>query len=274
MSTAAERAPKSRRFFYVRVSILLFVLFVVVLYAVRDVRSRRERNVWDRTVDVAVVVLSVEGNAKVSDAALRGLEDHLAALEERFQAEAQRHHPGMPKPFHFRLFGPVSAPSPAPQAASDGFVDLVKQAIALRQWLGNIDPRAHVEPDLYDTRIYVNARRPATSATSFVEGSSQQGGRVGFVDVELDDSMVDLTLFVVGHELLHTLGASDKYDERGRARFPDGFAEPARTPLYPQRFAEIMARNRPITESGEAVPEKLDELAVGDATAREIGWVQ
>jgi hypothetical protein len=86
--------------------------------------------------------------------------------------------------------------------------------------------------------------------------------------------MADFTLFVVAHELLHTLGATDKYEARGRARVPDGLAEPSRSPLYPQRFAEVIARSRPLAPDREVVPETLDALAVGDRTAAEIGWTK
>jgi len=104
--------------------------------------------------------------------------------------------------------------------------------------------------------------------------NAEQEGRIGIVDVELDASMVDLTLFVVAHELMHTLGASDKYDANGRTIVPDGLVEPDRTPLYPQRSAVVMARNRPVSASAEATPETLDELAVGSSTAKELGWLR
>jgi hypothetical protein len=107
----------------------------------------------------------------------------------------------------------------------------------------------------------------------FVEGVSQQGGWVGIVEVELDESMVDFALFVATHELLHTLGASDKYDANGTI-VPDGLAEPDRSPLYPQRFVEVMARHRPIAPGHEVPPDSLTELRVGAVTAREIGWLQ
>jgi hypothetical protein len=49
-------------------------------------------------------------------------------------------------------------------------------------------------------------------------------------------------------------------------------AEPDLQPLYPQRFAELMARNRPIDPATEEPPVSLEELAVGPVTAGEIGW--
>lgn len=271
---ALRRAQRKRRFFLVRVATLLLVLFVVVLYAIRDFRSRRERNEWSRTVDVAFVVVHVDGTAAVDAGLVEALRARAAVLEERLHAEAQRHRAGLPRPFRIRVLGPVDVRAPAPTAASNGPIDLAAQAWNLHRWLGEVDPRASVEPDLWDTRIYVCVRRPASDTRSVVEGQSQEGGRIGVVDVELDDSMVDLTLIVATHELMHSLGATDKYDAAGRTRVPEGLAEPNRVPLYPQRFAEIMARNRPVSGVAEAVPDALDQVAVGAATAREIGWLR
>ena len=70
--------------------------------------------------------------------------------------------------------------------------------------------------------------------------------------------IIALGLFVISHELFHTLGASDKYDAAGHIMVPEGLAEPARNPVYPQRFAEIMARNRPIAADKEVLLETLD----------------
>ena len=92
------------------------------------------------------------------------------------------------------------------------------------------------------------------------------------MQVELDPGMVDFALFVVSHELMHTLGANDKYLSSGRTMIPRGLAEPFRQPLYPQRYADVMARNRPVSQWDEVPPDSLDELGVGPATAAEIGW--
>lgn len=269
-----KKKPRSV-FFWVRVSVLLFILFVVVLYALKDLRSRRERTAWDRTLDVAVVVVHVDGTPAVDPDAVRVLEERLPALEERLRAEAERYRPpstGIEPPFRFRIKGPVIVKSRPPSPASEGAVDLAKQAVDMKAWLRDVDPRAGVEPEQWDSRIYVIVRRPASQRRAFVEGESEQGGRVGSVAVELDASMADTTLFVVTHELMHTLGATDKYDQNGRTLIPDGLAEPEREPLYPQRYAEVMARNRPTSPVAETIPISLDELAVGPKTAQEIGW--
>ena len=105
-----------------------------------------------------------------------------------------------------------------------------------------------------------------------MEGESEDGGRIGVASADIDAAMVDFSLFVATHELMHTLGATDKYDASGRAQFPDGFAQPDRKPLYPQPGAEVMARNLALSEADERPPESLDELWIGELTAREIGW--
>jgi hypothetical protein len=79
---------------------------------------------------------------------------------------------------------------------------------------------------------------------------------------------------VIAHELLHTLGASDKYDlATGQPLDPGGLGDPEASPRYPQHVGEIMA-GRIATSPREAViPASLDEMTVGSATAREIGWL-
>ena len=124
----------------------------------------------------------------------------------------------------------------------------------------------------FDSRIYLLLRAPRERERSWVEGSSELGGRVGIARIELDASTEDLALFVVGHELFHTLGASDKYDAIGRTLIPDGLVEPERVPLYPQRYSEIMTRNLVLAPGSERPPDSLSELGVGALTARELGW--
>jgi hypothetical protein len=80
---------------------------------------------------------------------------------------------------------------------------------------------------------------------------------------------------VITHELLHTFGATDKYDlATGLPSYPDGFAEPQLTPRFPQRLAEIMAGRMPVSAAQARLPESLEDERVGPLTAREIGWVR
>jgi len=75
--------------------------------------------------------------------------------------------------------------------------------------------------------------------------------------------------------LLHTLGATDKYQALDDApRFPEGFGDPQQIPLFPQRYAELMAGRRMLSADRWQQAESLDEVVIGPATAREIRWLR
>lgn len=255
--------------FRIRVGVLLSVLAAVLVYAWHDRSMRRERTSFRRTLDVALVVVEA---APVDPKALALLRSRTRELERRLSDEFHRYRPTGPQPFAFVLFGPVAQGLPPPSRVDTGLLGLARRAFELTRFTRDVDARADVPTRGFDTRVYVVVRPPASSARAFVEGASEQGGRVGVALVDLDESMVDFALFVVAHELFHTLGATDKYDSDGRTRFPEGLAEPELVPQFPQRFAELMAENRPLDALHEAPPTSLAELAIGPSTAKELGW--
>lgn len=100
-----------------------------------------------------------------------------------------------------------------------------------------------------------------------------QKGLTGVVHAFASQRMREENAFVLAHELLHTLGAADKYQPAdNQPIYPDGYAEPERQPLYPQRKAEIMGGRVPMTANRAAPPTGLSQALVGSSTAREIGW--
>jgi hypothetical protein len=97
---------------------------------------------------------------------------------------------------------------------------------------------------------------------------------IGVIKVFADRNEHQRNLVIIAHELLHTLGASDKYDLRSNQPvFPDGYAEPERQPRHPQRLAEIMAGRIPLSEERAEIPGHLGRSMIGPATAAEIGLV-
>jgi len=75
-------------------------------------------------------------------------------------------------------------------------------------------------------------------------------------------------------EILHAVGADDKYDPAtGLPRYPEGYVDPGREPLYPQRRAEIMAGKIPVASGRAVQADALAETAIGVLTASEIGWL-
>jgi hypothetical protein len=99
-----------------------------------------------------------------------------------------------------------------------------------------------------------------------------QKGLLGVVHVFASDAQRTQNNFVMAHELLHTLGATDKYDANGEPLYPIGVADPNTRPPYPQSKAEIMGGRVALAPDRSEIPRGLEEAVVGYVTAAEIGW--
>ena len=240
-----------------------------MLWAGNDWWRRRERRAWQRPLRVALVVVERE---PVAPATLAALSSRALDLERRLGQEYQRHGGQGVTPFSIVVEGPVAASTDPPRVGEQDLWGLVRHSYAQWRWTRELDQRAHVAWRGYDARIYLVLKPARSGQPRFVEGESEDGGRVGVALADIDDDMLDFALFVAAHELFHTLGASDKYDANGNARYPQGFADPARQPRFPQPGAELMARSLPLSPTSERPPDTLQELWVGAETAREIGW--
>ncbi len=126
------------------------------------------------------------------------------------------------------------------------------------------------EPE--DIRIFVLYHDPAlTPAVPHSLGLTK--GLIGVVYAFAAPDMDGENDVVIAHELLHTLGATDKYRAADDApRFPDGYGDPQQVPLFPQRYAELMAGRRMLSADQWQQAESLDEVVIGPATAPEIRW--
>ena len=97
---------------------------------------------------------------------------------------------------------------------------------------------------------------------------------IGIINAFADKSYRGSNQVVITHELMHTLGATDKYGANNMPAYPAGYAEPYRVPLYPQRAAEIMGGRIPLSAQKARMPVSLDEAVIGVQTAAEINWPQ
>lgn len=261
-------AERRRTFRRVRVLLWLTALLVAAGYSYSVRRERGQRRAWDRTLAVRVVLLAEEPTSP--EAAL--LAASLPALAGRLAEEAERHRGPGPAPFSFTAQGPVAWKDPLPLGpAGDSLLIRVRHALVLWSTLRRIDGAAGPFEGPADARIYVLLEAAAVGRPGFAEGAGTLGGEVGLVRTSVAGGDTSLALAAIGHELLHCLGASDKYDAAGHAREPEGLVEPDRGGA--QRFAEWMVGEVPLGPGRGRLPDSLSELAVGGVTAREIGWL-
>lgn len=126
-----------------------------------------------------------------------------------------------------------------------------------------------VEPDIQVFAIYHG--KSSTSERHMSVGMRK--GMFGLVNLYAVDSMNDRNQVVIAHEMLHVLGASDKYAlGSGDPIYPYGYAEPLAQPLFPQTQCEIMGGRIPVSSYQAVMPGSLAECTVGTKTAQEIGF--
>ena len=98
-------------------------------------------------------------------------------------------------------------------------------------------------------------------------------GRYGIVKAYAKRGLQKTNHVVFTHELLHVLGATDKYVMgTGEPSFPEGYANPGKSPLFPQTHAEIMGGRVPIDALSSTMPGSLEQCRIGKVTAVEIGF--
>lgn len=124
-----------------------------------------------------------------------------------------------------------------------------------------------------DIQIFVLYHDPKEN-TKLSHSLGLQKGLLGVVHAFASWRQQGGNNMVIAHELLHTVGATDKYYLNDlQPIYPIGYAEPDKEPLLPQEFAEIMAGRIPLTDDRAEQPRSLDYVVIGEQTALEIRWI-
>jgi hypothetical protein len=214
----------------------------------------------------------VDGDGSpVTSAWVASLESrHYAAVEAFFRREASRYGLALDRPVAIRLGQPVAAPPAAP--SRPGPLSVAAWSLRLRFWAwwtlrGQPGPRPQV-------RMFALFHDPSRSP-AIPDSVGIQKGLIGIAHGYADAGLAETNGVVLAHELLHSLGATDKFDPATNLpAWPDVYGEPERDPLHPQTRAELMAGRLPVGPLEAAMPEGFDSVVIGTATAREIRWTR
>jgi hypothetical protein len=252
----------------VRIAILLLFLGVA---AYSNWYDRLSTTDWDETLYVGVFPIDEAENTVAHDYIARLSEDRIADMEDFLNHEAAEFGITLARPVSIELYPPVEE-RPPERSAGDNILQNMWWSLKLRLYARRASRASGKPPP--QIRIFVIYHDPSFSK-AVPHSVGMQKGLVGEVHAFADASMTRTNNVVIAHEILHTLGATDKYDTRSLAPlYPIGYAEPDRVPLYPQAFAEIMAGRIAIDAHTFEMPPSLDEVVVGNATALEIRWVR
>jgi hypothetical protein len=251
----------------IRIGLLLFILLAVAQGA-WIARSRTTQ--WKEPLRVVIFPINGDGSA-AADRYIQGLpRDAFEPLAAFMRAQARNFGLPLRSPVEVYLAPRVEALPPEPPRDA-GVLSIMSWSLQLRFWAWRNDgysgPKAHA-------RMFVKYFAPASNL-SLAHSVGLREGLIGVVNAFASDDMTGGNHVVIAHELLHTFGATDKYDPAtNQPLFPDGYAEPDAQPRLPQTLAEIMAGRVPVSASRAEIPHGLDETLIGARTAREISWLK
>jgi len=248
-----------------RIIVLLLILATVAQQA-WVARSRAAE--WRNTLYVGIYPVAADDSEQTRRylAALRP--DGFKPIDAWFDEEAKRHGLTLLQPITTRVAPPLTERPPLPPRQANAF-EAVRWSLQMRWWAWRHDRIDGPKPAV---RLFVLFHDPARSPR-LAHSTGLERGMIGVINAFASQEMAGSNAMIVAHELLHTLGATDKYDPAtNHPSFPDGYAEPERNPRHPQDFAEIMGGRIPIAPNRADIPEHLAQTLVGTATAREIGW--
>lgn len=246
--------------------LLLILLFVALTTWQESYLSRR----WQHPLYVSIYPIAAD-ESPVTRVYLAALDlERYKPIDRFFTREAERYHLRTDEPFRTRLRAELQ--SLPPQRAPDaGVLATALWSLRLRYWAWRVSGHVN-EPE--DVRMFVLYHDPALTP-SVPHSLGLMKGLIGVVYAFAAPELNGSNNMVIAHELLHTVGATDKYNPADDSpRFPDGFGDPEQKPLYPQQTAELMAGRRMLAPGQWQQAESLDEVVIGPSTALEIRWPQ
>lgn len=255
-----------RLFGWLRLTLLLLLILILALYLLLS----SPRNVdWSESVRVRIYPINADRRDSTSDYIGQLRTESFHDIEAFFAREGARYEIGLDRPVQVQLAPPIDAlPPVVPEQPS--IVQALWWAVRMRLWVWWHDGWRSTDSDV---RIFMSFYSP-DNPLGMQHSLGLQKGMIGLVNGYAGASRQGLNNFVAAHELLHTLGAGDKYDiESGKPLWPDGFADPVQAPLFPQQRAEIMGGRVQVSPGWSLLPPSLDHAVVGAATAIEIGWL-
>mgnify|MGYP005840727723 CR=1 FL=1 len=248
----------------IRIALLLLILVLVVHHQIND-KARVAS--WVNPLFISVYPVNADGSELSSRYIDHLQESNFDEIEQFVKREGKRYGLGLDRPVFIQLGSRIQESPPVPPIGGN-FLQRAIWIAKMRWWRWRFDNQ-DMDPDIIVLARYFkpadNRRLPHSTGVEQI--------RIAIANLFASKSMHGENLVVLAHEILHTIGATDKYDlASGVPIYPQGFAQPDLQPLFPQKTAEIMAGRIPITQSNARQAASLEQVIVGPETAIEIGW--
>ncbi len=258
--------PPKGLFRKIRIAILAVILVIVGL---STWLTHLHTTGWRASLIIAVYPINADGSDRAA-AYIEALEEAVFdPIEDYFAQEAQEYQLRLARPFKFVVAAEIDELPPNPPKER-GLFNVIWWSLKLRHWAHFSSWQEGISPDIKLFVLYYD-----TEANDLLDHSlGLKKAMIGIVHAYAADSFSDKNSVIIAHEILHTVGATDKYDLNSHQPiYPGGYAEPDFDPRYPQELAEIMGSRIPLTPTTSTMPPDLNHTVIGPLTAKEINWI-
>jgi len=251
-----------------RIAVLLTVLVVV---AGNHWLGNSRMADWGSPLWVTVYPIVADDSASTRQYVMRIGPERFSDIGAFLARESVRYGRRLPDPMHVQL-APVGNELPPAPPVGNQRIAIAWWSLKTRWWAWMQDFGDGLPEG--DIQMFILYRQGGDTVV-LDRSVGIREGRYGVINAFAESSQSAANRVVLTHELLHVLGATDKYDlQTGQPLAPHGLADPSRQPLYPQPKAEIMGGRIALTASVARIPTSLQQCVIGFDTAREIGWLE
>lgn len=251
----------------IRIFLLLLVLFFVGL---NTWQTRVRTTDWNDPLWVTIYPINAAGNNKVQTYIDRLSVNDFSSLETFMAEQGAVYNLSLDRPIEINLGQQLQEIPDAPPASASTLSAII-WSLKFRYWAWRMKQAS--SDAMTNIRLFVLYHDPETMPR-LAHSAGMQKGLIGLINAYGDWQYTGSNQVVIAHEMLHTVGATDKYDfSTGQPVYPHGYAEPGKVPLYPQRYAELMGGRIPENANESDIPRSLEDVRVGPATAMEINWI-
>ena len=253
-------------FRYLRIAILLTILVIV---AGNQWLTGKRLASWEKPLWITIYPVLLDSDPGTRRYAESLSTDSFRDIGVFLKRQAARYDRRFENPAIVQVARPLTALPPAIPAENSG-VKIALWSLKMRWWIWRNGSQDGLVGE--DVRMFVLYQK-GDSNDPMERSVGIKNGSYGLVNAVASKAKASRNRIVITHELLHILGASDKYDfQTGQPIAPAGIANPGQSPLYPQDSAEIMAGRIATSANHWRYPASLKFCVIGTETAAEIGW--
>jgi hypothetical protein len=253
-------------FRFLRITFLLGMLALTLGFNWGEAHRVRS---WLQPLEVVIYPINGDGSETSADYISHLQVEDFAEINTFVQRQAYQYGVTLRPALMLSLERPLHDAPPRPPH-DRSVLKTIAWSLRLRWWVYRHG--RSMLPELGRIRIYV-VYHEAEEDKVLEHSLGLQKGLIGVVHAFASTQQQAENNVVIAHELMHTLGATDKYElTTNWPVYPEGYAEPDKQPILPQRKAEIMAGRIPVSRTLAIMPTSLEQCVIGPATAYEINF--